>query len=176
MLSKLVGAFIVCFLLAYAVLNSGEFAWFIDFPSLAIVLSATIGLSLLSFGFDGLFVIGRSFRVLCVKPQPVDMQPSTRVMLRGVIKHTYAGGVLGVIMGIILVLQNMGDPSKIGPAIAIGLLTMLYAVLIAEFLFRPALNTLRYESEKKKIAPLPPGAFPVVIPERIPAGDSQETN
>lgn len=49
-----------------------------------------------------------------------------------------AVGWVGTLIGLIQMLQNMSDPSAIGPAMAVALLTMFYGVIGAELLFRPA--------------------------------------
>jgi len=42
-------------------------------------------------------------------------------------------GFLGTLIGFVIMLQNMSEPSAIGPAIAVSLLTYLYAVVLALF-------------------------------------------
>jgi flagellar motor component MotA len=51
-----------------------------------------------------------------------------------------SAGVTGAILGFVQMLQSMEDPSRIGPAIALGLVTTLYGVLASELLFRPWAN------------------------------------
>jgi flagellar motor component MotA len=49
---------------------------------------------------------------------------------------TVAGGVIGVLIGLIQMLQNLSDPTAIGPSMAGALLSLLYAVLFGEILLR----------------------------------------
>ena len=49
-----------------------------------------------------------------------------------------AVGWVGTLIGLIQMLQNMSDPSAIGPAMAVALLTMFYGVIGAELIFKPA--------------------------------------
>ncbi|MAY81283.1 MAG: hypothetical protein CL930_10935 [Deltaproteobacteria bacterium] len=49
-----------------------------------------------------------------------------------------AVGWVGTLIGLIQMLQNMSDPTAIGPAMAVALLTMLYGVIGSELIFRPA--------------------------------------
>ena len=52
-------------------------------------------------------------------------------------------GVLGTLIGLVNMLAKMDDPSAIGPAMAVALLTVLYGVLLAEFILGPLINRLR---------------------------------
>ena len=49
-----------------------------------------------------------------------------------------AVGWVGTLIGLIQMLQKLDDPSAIGPAMAVALLTMFYGVIGAELVFRPA--------------------------------------
>jgi len=49
---------------------------------------------------------------------------------------TVAGGVIGVLIGLVQMLRNLSDPTAIGPAMAVALLSLLYAVLFGEILLR----------------------------------------
>lgn len=50
-----------------------------------------------------------------------------------------AFGMIGTLVGLIIMLDNMGeDPSKLGPGLAIALITTLYGVLAARLVFLPA--------------------------------------
>ncbi|MBF94311.1 MAG: hypothetical protein CMH58_04020 [Myxococcales bacterium] len=46
-------------------------------------------------------------------------------------------------------LQNMSDPSTIGPAMAIALLTTFYGALLANLLFTPLATKLKMRSEEE---------------------------
>ncbi|MCK5296488.1 MAG: MotA/TolQ/ExbB proton channel family protein [Alphaproteobacteria bacterium] len=50
-----------------------------------------------------------------------------------------AFGMIGTLVGLIIMLQAMGsDPSSIGPAMAVALVTTLYGVIFARLIFIPA--------------------------------------
>lgn len=52
-----------------------------------------------------------------------------------------AFGMLATLVGLIIMLDNMGtDPSKLGPGMAVGLLGTLYGVLFARLILMPAAN------------------------------------
>jgi flagellar motor component MotA len=58
-----------------------------------------------------------------------------------------ASGVLGTLIGMVNMLANMDDPSAIGPAMAVALLTLLYGVMLAELFIGPLINRLRTQIE-----------------------------
>lgn len=53
-----------------------------------------------------------------------------------------AFGLIGTLVGLVQLLSNMDDPSKIGPAMAVALLTTLYGALIANLLCLPIAEKL----------------------------------
>jgi len=48
-----------------------------------------------------------------------------------------AFGMIGTLIGLIQMLQNLDDPSAIGPAMAVAMITTFYGVLMANLLFLP---------------------------------------
>jgi chemotaxis protein MotA len=53
-------------------------------------------------------------------------------------------GMIGTLIGLVLMLGNMGDPKSIGPAMAIALLTTLYGAFVANVIFNPIKGKLEY--------------------------------
>jgi flagellar motor component MotA len=49
-----------------------------------------------------------------------------------------ATAFLGILIGMTQMLQNMADPSAIGPALSLSMLTVFYGVLLSEAVFRSA--------------------------------------
>ena len=61
-----------------------------------------------------------------------------------------AWGMLGTLVGLVLLLQNLDDPSMIGPAMAIALITTFYGSLFANVIFSPAKKKLEgYQGDEK---------------------------
>ena len=61
-----------------------------------------------------------------------------------------AWGMLGTLVGLVLLLQNLDDPSMIGPAMAIALITTFYGSLFANVIFSPAKKKLEgYAGDEK---------------------------
>lgn len=61
-------------------------------------------------------------------------------------------GMFGTIVGIVQVLQNMTDPKKVGPAMALALLTTLYGVFISGFLMQPIAKRLAKKNEHELLS------------------------
>ncbi len=61
---------------------------------------------------------------------------------------TYAPafGMVGTLIGLIQMLQNLTDPSAVGPAMAVALITTFYGALIANLLFLPFGNKMRAQT------------------------------
>ena len=62
---------------------------------------------------------------------------------------TYAPamGMVGTLIGLVQMLQNLNDPSRIGPAMAVALLTTFYGAVIANVVCLPVAGKLRNRSE-----------------------------
>lgn len=54
-----------------------------------------------------------------------------------------AWGMIGTLIGLILMLQNMSDPSSIGPSMAVALITTLYGSLLANWVCAPVASKLK---------------------------------
>lgn len=59
---------------------------------------------------------------------------------------TPAFGMIGTLIGLVQMLQNLEDPSKIGPAMAVALLTTFYGSVIANVFAIPVAKKLRGRS------------------------------
>lgn len=57
-----------------------------------------------------------------------------------------AWGMIGTLIGLIKMLQKLDDPSKIGPSMALALITTLYGSLLANFIAIPTANKLKVRS------------------------------
>jgi len=63
-----------------------------------------------------------------------------------------AFGMIGTLVGLILMLQQMDDPAAIGPAMAVALLTTLYGAIIAQVVCMPIAGKLKVYSQKEILA------------------------
>lgn len=60
-----------------------------------------------------------------------------------------AFGMVGTLIGLIIMLGRLDDPSSIGPAMAVALITTLYGVVLANLVFIPIAGRLRIKSEEE---------------------------
>ncbi|MBO32037.1 MAG: flagellar motor protein MotA [Rhodospirillaceae bacterium] len=49
-----------------------------------------------------------------------------------------AFGMIGTLVGLVIMLGNLDDPSSLGPALSVALITTLYGVLFSRLIFMPA--------------------------------------
>lgn len=63
-----------------------------------------------------------------------------------------AYGMIGTLMGLIMMLQDMSDPSGIGAGMAVALITTLYGAIIANVFFSPAAQKLGLISRNEMIS------------------------
>lgn len=60
-----------------------------------------------------------------------------------------AYGMIGTLMGLIMMLSDMGDPSSIGAGMAVALITTLYGAIVANVFFSPFAEKLGLLSKKE---------------------------
>jgi chemotaxis protein MotA len=58
-------------------------------------------------------------------------------------------GMIGTLIGLVQMLQAMDDPSKIGPAMAVALITTFYGAILANMVFLPIAGKLRTRSSEE---------------------------
>jgi len=60
-----------------------------------------------------------------------------------------AFGMIGTSVGLVQMLQNLDDPAKIGPAMAIALITTFYGALQSNCIFIPIVGKLKHRSKEE---------------------------
>ena len=60
-----------------------------------------------------------------------------------------AWGMIGTLIGLVNMLQQMDDPSTIGPSMAVALLTTLYGSLLANWICSPVANKLNVNNSSE---------------------------
>lgn len=87
-----------------------------------------------------------------------------------------AWGMIGTLIGLINMLQDMNDPSSIGPAMAVALVTTLYGSILANWICAPvatklksknAEETMMKEIEIEGLLSIQAGENPRVIEEKL---------
>jgi chemotaxis protein MotA len=214
-IATFIGILIAFGLVVASILIGGDATWFINYPSVMIVLGGTMGATLLAYPLAdvmGVFRVvqnvffpesavgkgddsddggvsprrlGRraSFHfeamihrdrgplsgqrasaghrrngVQCHRRGPDDRDPlrQERHKLGAEIFSTMGAfapaiGMLGTIIGLVQMLMQMDDPSKIGPPMAVALLTTFYGTLLANLLFLPVSGKLKTRSRQEML-------------------------
>jgi chemotaxis protein MotA len=69
-------------------------------------------------------------------------------MFTGIGESGPAFGMIGTLIGLVQMLQNMSDPASIGPAMAVALLTTLYGSMIANIVALPFADKLGRKAQE----------------------------
>jgi chemotaxis protein MotA len=87
-----------------------------------------------------------------------------------------AFGMIGTLIGLVLMLADMDDPKGIGPAMAVALLTTLYGSFMANVIFLPLADKLKYFHDQEMlikklivngILSIANGDHPAVVQEKL---------
>ena len=62
-----------------------------------------------------------------------------------------AFGMIGTVIGLIVIMANLSDPTAIGPGIAVALITTLYGAIFANLFYVPLASKLKYRSEEEAL-------------------------
>ncbi len=63
--------------------------------------------------------------------------------------YSPAMGLIGTLIGLVQMLQNLNDPRNIGPSMAVALLTTFYGAILANLVFLPLSGKLKRKSQKE---------------------------
>ena len=201
-------------LLIYAVINGGKFGWFVNYPSVAIVIGGATAATLISFPIksvaslmhviknaffaktqdpakiiaemvsyaevarrDGIlslenmtkdiedeFVVkGIQMAVDGIDPELIEQIMTSELdclaerhvqgksLLDAVTKYAPAFGMIGTLFGLVIMLQQMDDPSAIGPGMAVAIITTLYGAVVANLFSGPLSDKLAQRSEQEQM-------------------------
>lgn len=58
-------------------------------------------------------------------------------------------GMIGTVIGLVQMLKTMDDPSSIGPAMAVALITTFYGAVLANLVFLPIVGKLKHRSKEE---------------------------
>ncbi len=211
-LATLIGLIGATGVIAMAILVSGDFATFINLPSILIVIAGSLLATLIKFPvsqFLGAFkTVGRAFKYRSDDPrrlidQTVDLAQVARKegllalenyevdspflqqgiqlladghepelvkkvlgqeidlsieraergenVFRAIGDVAPAMGMIGTLIGLVQMLSNMDDPKKIGPAMAVALLTTLYGAVIANAIALPLADKLAARNAEDRL-------------------------
>jgi len=60
-----------------------------------------------------------------------------------------AYGMIGTLIGLINMLRNLSDTDKLGPSMAVALITTLYGVVLANLIFTPMAKKLKFQGDEE---------------------------
>ena len=128
-------------LLLFAMFTGSSPVIFIDVASVLLVPVVCTAMLVATFGWatagaamrDGLSSL---FGSTDLSTDPERAQRVAMVANSG-INFSFIAGLVGGLVGLIQMLQNLSDPSAIGPAMAVALLTAFYAACQVFFVFMP---------------------------------------
>lgn len=131
-----VGLAIVFGMVGLALYLSGAMRAFVDPIPLIWIAGVLVGGLWLSFGPA---TVLRAVGAAIVMRRNLDRDRcATYLMVFGrAYQLAWGGGLVGLLLGLIVMLANLNDPSVIGPAMAVALLPVFYGALLAEFIFAP---------------------------------------
>ena len=70
-------------------------------------------------------------------------------LLNALAAYAPALGMIGTVIGLVQMLQNMSDPSTIGPSMAVALITTFYGAVLANLVFLPMVGKLKHRSREE---------------------------
>jgi len=132
--SKLAGVLISLGLFAFIAAMGSSMSVFVHIPSLLAVAALVGGGLIASFGP---LQVSRALRAGLGHErvlEPAEVETYTQVAARGY-RLSWVSGVIVSLASIIQVLTSLGDPTQLGAAAGLGLLSLLYGALLAELLF-----------------------------------------
>lgn len=112
----------------------GPLSQFLDFKSSLFVVGVAAGSTLLYAPFSSIKQAFSSW--FTDAPLEEGTAQSAANIFQQMGHSATTAGLLGTLLGFVLMLQNMEDPTAIGPAMAVGLLTILYGVILGQLLLR----------------------------------------
>lgn len=72
-----------------------------------------------------------------------------RIILEKAGEYAPAWGMIGTLIGLVLMLNNLDDPSSLGPNMAVALLTTLYGTVLANLVFVPMASKLENKTSEE---------------------------
>ena len=85
------------------------------------------------------------------KDRSIERHEVSESIFRAIGDFAPAFGMIGTLVGLIQMLSNMDEPSSIGPAMAIALLTTLYGALFANLFALPIADKLKTRTQQEII-------------------------
>lgn len=100
-------------------------------------------------------------------------------------EYAPAWGMIGTLIGLVLMLGNLEDPTTLGPNMAVALLTTLYGTVLANLVFIPMASKLEIKTDEEifikqiiieGVVGVQSGQNPRILEEKLSAFLPNETN
>ena len=124
-------------------LNLSNLAYFIDLPSLIIVVISAVVLAIGNFSLE---TYKKTWSIPFGNPE--DYEQSELIETLKCVN--YMGnmfimmGLIGSLVGVVILLQNLDDPKMIGPAVAVAIMTLFYSFIFKGFSMHRASKIEQY--------------------------------
>ena len=131
---RFLGLLICLAVMVIAITMGGPLASFIDIQSGLLVIGVGLGAVLFGHGGAGLALIFEAAFGVVERSDAASARAATCTARRSF----QGAGWIGLLIGSVLMLQNMADPSAIGPAVAVAILSLLYGYATSALIWSPA--------------------------------------
>lgn len=100
-------------------------------------------------------------------------------------EYAPAWGMIGTLVGLVLMLENLNDPESLGPNMAVALITTLYGAVLANLVFLPMATKLENKTEEEVfvkqiiiegVIGVQSGQNPKVLEEKLSAFVTEKSN
>jgi flagellar motor component MotA len=132
----LVGGGLLIFVIGWAAFGSGDITMFIDVNSMILVLGITVGGLWMCYGPTAVVSTFRHTLLTNKTPAQAHLKQAIAI-LSSAYQLVWAAGLSGTLVGLVIMLSNMDDPAAIGPGMAVALLTVMYGLILGEFIISP---------------------------------------
>ena len=132
-------------MLIWAAASGGQFEIFVDIPSLLWIGGVSVGGLWMCFGPA---TTVRAFIASVSGSRRIDCESMATYLLvfARAYQLAWGAGLIGMLIGMIIMLANMDDPSSIGTGLAYALLVVLYGAVLAEFILAPLQQSMASRS------------------------------
>lgn len=114
-------------------------AIFIDIPSILIVIGIVSTGTIWSYPFA---TTAQAFKDTFTTGELEEERAlQGYLVFQSMAEYAVGGGIIGTVIGLVKMLSNLDDPTAIGPAMAVALLTILYGVMLGEVVFKSMANS-----------------------------------